>query len=50
MLKESGFGDRPMKCMEYPDEFEKKNRCHVSATLAAVRPGCLNDGTVDFSK
>ena len=50
LLKNSGFGDSPMKCMEYPEESEMTNLCHVSATLAAVRPGCLNNGTVEFSK
>ena len=50
LLKNSGFGDKPMKCMEYPEESEMTTLCHVSATLAAVRPGCLNDGLVDFSK
>ena len=50
MLKQSGFGDTPMKCMEFPEESDKDKQCHVSATLAAVRPGCLSDGNVDFSK
>ena len=50
MLKQSGFGDTPMKCMEFPEESDLTKQCHVSATLAAVRPGCLGDGNVDFSK
>ena len=50
MLKNSGFGDTPMKCMEFLEESDTTKQCHVSATLAAVRPGCLSDGIVDFSK
>ena len=50
LLKNSGFGFKLMRCMDYPEESEMTNVCHVSATLAAVRPGCLNDGFVDFSK
>ena len=50
MLKQSGFGDTPMKCMEFPEESDLTKQYHVSATLAAVRPGCLSDGNVDFSK
>ena len=50
MLKQSGFGDTPMKCMEFPEESDLTKQYHVSATLAAARPGCLSDGNVDFSK
>jgi hypothetical protein len=36
--------------MDFPDESQMEKECFVSATLAAVRPGCISDGSVDFAK
>jgi len=39
-----------IKCMDFPEEGDMAEIDPISATLAAVRPGCINDGIVDFTR
>jgi len=39
-----------IKCMDFPEEGDMAEIDPISATLAAVRPGCINDGMVDFTR
>jgi len=39
-----------IKCMDFPEEGDLAEIDPMSATLAALRPGCIGDGTVDFTR
>merc|ERR1719447_1728179 len=39
-----------IKCVDFPEEGDMAEIDPISATLAAVRPGCINDGIVDFTR
>jgi len=50
VLENDQYSVVQLNCMDFPEESDMAGICPKSAALAAVRPGCIGDGLVDFTR
>ena len=50
VLENDQYSVAQLSCMDFPEESDLTGVCPKSAALAAVRPGCIGDGLVDFTR